>query len=80
MKVDYIIGGVELSTKEVAEIYESGKYLVSYHGVYEIFYSNAQKRYTYAHVIRTKGIVSRGRFHVLTGAHINKILGQEILN
>lgn len=79
MKVDYKIGGVELTEKEVAEIYESGKYIVSYSGVYQIGYSNAQKCYTYIHIIREKGIVSRGRFHVFTGTHINSILGKEIL-
>lgn len=79
MKIDYKIGGVELTEKEVAEIYESGKYIVSYSGVYQVNYSNSQQRYTYIHVIREKGIVSRGRFHVLTGAQINDILGKEIL-
>lgn len=79
MKVDYKIGGVELTEKEVAEIYESEKYIVSYSGVYQVKYSNAQQRYTNFHVIREKGIVSRGRFHVLTGKQINDILGKEIL-
>lgn len=79
MKVDYKIGGVELTEKEVAKIYESNKYIVSYSGVYQICYSNAQQRYTYIHIIRYKGIVSRGRFHVLTGKQINDILGKEIL-
>lgn len=46
MKVDYKIGGVELSTKEVSEIYESGKYIVSYSGVYQIGCSKALYLYT----------------------------------
>lgn len=80
MKIECIIGGVELSLKEVEEIYKNGLYIVTYGGVWQVNYSVAQRKY-YGHmVVIEKGIASPGRYYTMTGKAINKILGKEILN
>lgn len=80
MKIECIIGGVELSLKEVEEIYKNGLYIVTFGGIWQVNYSIPQKQY-YGHiVIKEKGIVARGRFYTMTGKAINKILGKNILN
>lgn len=80
MKIECIIGGVELSLKEVEEIYNNGLYIVTYGGVWQVNYSSAQRRYYGQMVVKEKGIASRGRYYTMAGEAINKILGKEILN
>lgn len=80
MKIECIIGGVELSLKEVEEIYKNGLYIVTFGGVWQVNYSIPQKQY-YGHmIVKEKGIASRGRFYTMSGKAINKILGKDILN
>ena len=38
------IGSVELYEDEARKLYEEKKYIVTYGGVYQLFYSNAQKK------------------------------------
>lgn len=80
MKIECIIGGVELSLKEVEEIYKNGLYIVTFGGIWQVNYSIPQKQY-YGHmIVKEKGLVSRGRFYTMSGKAINKILGKDILN
>lgn len=73
------IGTVELYENEVQKLYEEKKYIVTYNGVYQIFYSNAQKQFYGQKVIEQKGIAKRGRFYTMTAEIINDILAQKIL-
>lgn len=67
MKIECIIGGVELSLKEVEDIYKNGLYIVTYGGVWQVNYSVAQRKY-YGHmVVKEKGIASHGRYSVCSG-------------
>ena len=80
MKIECIIGGVELSLKEVEEIYKNGLYIVTFGGIWQVNYSIPQKQY-YGHmIVKEKVLVSRGRFYTMSGKAINKILGKDILN
>lgn len=73
------IGNVELYESEVEKLYKEKKYIVSYCGVYQIFYSNAQKQFYGQKVINQKGIAARGRFYTMTAETINHVLGEKVL-
>lgn len=73
------IGNVELYESEVQKLYEEKKYIVTYSGVYQIFYSNAQKRFYGHKVLNQKGIAARGRFYTMNAESINHVLGEKIL-
>lgn len=73
------IGNVELYENEALKLYEERKYIVTYGGVYQLFYSNAQKQVYGQKVIYTKGIAARGRFYAMTAETINHILGEKVL-
>lgn len=73
------IGNVELHESEVQKLYEEKKYIVSYVGVYQIFYSNAQRQFYGQKVIDQRGIARKGRFHTMTAEAINNVLGKKIL-
>lgn len=73
------IGNVELYESEVQKLYEEKKYIVSYSGVYQIFYSNAQKQFYGQKVIEQKGIAARGRFYTMKADAINNVIGEKIL-
>lgn len=74
------IGGVELYESEVQKLYEQNKYIVTYGGVYQIFYSTAQKRFYGQKVINRNGIAAKGRFYTMDAKTINHILGEKVLN
>lgn len=74
------IGGVELYESEVQKLYEQNKYIVTYGGVYQIFYSTAQKRFYGQKVINQNGIAAKGRFYTMDAKTINHILGEKFLN
>ena len=73
------IGSVELYKDEARKLYEEKKYIVTYGGVYQLFYSNVQKRVYGQKVINQRGIASRGRFYTMTAETINNVLGKKIL-
>lgn len=73
------IGNVELYETEVQKLYEEKKYIVTYSGVYQIFYSNSQKQFYGQKVINQKGIARRGRFYTMKADAINHVLGEKIL-
>lgn len=74
------IGGVELYRNEVQKLYEQNKYIVTYGGVHQVFYSTAQKRFYGQKVINQKGIAAKGRFYTMDAKTINHILGEKVLN
>ena len=61
--------------QEVQKWYEEGRYIVTYNGVYQIFYSQAQQTYYTHPIIYENGMVCRGRFFAMTAEHVNKLLG-----
>lgn len=73
------IGSVELYEDEALRIYNDGKYIVNYSGVWQLHYSNAQQKVYGTKIIDQKGIASRGRFYTMNATTINDILGEKIL-
>lgn len=73
------IGNVELTKEEAQEIYREGKYICSYTGIFQINYSQAQKRFYGQKVIDYKVYASKGRFYIHSASQINKVLGRKIL-
>lgn len=69
------IGTTELTESEAREIRESDKYIVNYGGVFQIEYSQAQRRYYGLKLYSGKGLTSRGRYHTMTAAEVNHLLG-----
>lgn len=74
------IGNVELTESEAERIYNEGKYVCSYVGIFQIHYSNAQKTYYGSKVIDRKGYAGRGRFYIQSAEQVNYVLGKEILS
>lgn len=74
------IGNVELTSGEAEKIYQEQKYVCSYTGIFQIFYSQAQKTFYGQKVINYKGYARRGRFYIQSAKEINHVLGQKILN
>ena len=74
------VGSTELTEQEVEKIYEEKKYVVSYSGVYAIYYSTTQKQYYSRKVIDCKGMAKRGRFYIMTAETVNHIIGKKVLN
>jgi hypothetical protein len=72
------IGRVELFEHEAREIYEAGKYILTYSKVYAVDYSAAQKRF-YGRVVINQGGARRGRYHIMTAKEINHLFGKSIL-
>lgn len=77
------IGGVEFYEKEIADIYQSEKYVVTYSNIYQIFYSVNAGYYGIKIISKpTKGGVGfakRGRFNVMDAESINRMLGEKVL-
>lgn len=74
-----ICDGVETTEAEAFSWYSSGKYIVKYQGVYQLYYS-AASRHTYGRlIIPNKGMARRGRFYLMDAKTINHILKEKIL-
>lgn len=73
------IGNVELTSGEAGKIYQEQKYVCSYTGIFQIFYSQAQKTFYGKKVINCKGYARRGRFYIQSAKEVNHVLGQKIL-
>lgn len=74
------LANVEFYENEVQKLYEEHKYIVTYSGVFQIFYSVAQGKFYTHKVVEEKGIVTRGRFYTMDAKTINHILGTKVLN
>lgn len=74
-----ICDGVETTETEAFNWYSSGKYIVKYQGVYQLYYSQAS-RHTYGRlIIHNKGMTRKGRFFIMDAKSINHILNENIL-
>ena len=72
-------GTTELTEAEALKVYEDGKYIVNYGGVFQPHYSQAQKRVYFSKVCDKKGLARRGRFYTFDAAYINELLGYDFL-
>lgn len=74
------VGNVELLPTEAYELYESGKYIVTYKTIYQLHYSNAQKRVYGSKIYNATGNMTlRGRWFALDAECINNLLGFKLL-
>ena len=74
------IGNIELLEDKIAKIYEENKYICTYTGIFQVFYSQAQKQYYGQKVIDYKGYTKKGKFYIQTAKQINYILRKKYLN
>lgn len=74
------IGSVELTEDEAFKLYEENKYIITYSKIYQLFYSQAQKRVYGQQIYYSKGMCRKGRFFVYTGEEINHLLGFKLVN
>lgn len=72
------IGRVELTENDVKKLYEGHKYICTYGGIWQIFYSE-NAGFSGQLIVHYKGLSSRGRFYALTAREINHVIGKEIL-
>lgn len=73
------IGPVELTEEEVQEFYAEKKYICTYSAIYQIMYSQAQKRF-YGSKLFSMGLAGRGSFYALTAKEINRHFQKDLLN
>lgn len=73
------IGNVELTDEEVQELYAEKKYICTYSAIYQIMYSQAQRRF-YGSKLFSMGLAGRGRFYALTAKQINQHFQKDLLN
>jgi hypothetical protein len=74
-------GSVELTRSECEKIAQSGKMIVAYRDVYQLYWSNAQGRYMAMkayHSMNEFPLTKRGRFVCLTPSDVNHLLGFEL--
>jgi hypothetical protein len=74
------IGNVELTEEQAFKLYEEKLYIVTYSKIYALHYSNAQKRVYESEIYRSPGMTRRGRFHKLTAADVNRLIGFKLVN
>ena len=73
------IGSVELTKEEAEKLYESGKYIVTFSRIYQLHYSNAQKRVYGTEIYRQQGMARRGRFYAMDAKTVNHLLGFKLV-
>lgn len=73
------IGSVELTEMEAERLYEEEKYIVTYSKIYKLEYSDAQKMVYGREIYNQRGLAKRGRYHTLTAAEVNHLLGFSLL-
>ena len=67
--------------RRISDAYESKKYIVSHRSIYQPFYS-VNAGYYAQEVYKSLGtvpLVGRGRFMHATAAHVNSLIGMELL-
>lgn len=74
------IGGVELTPQEAEKYYFEGKYIVTRTRIYQLFYSNAQKRVYGQSIYHSDGMTKRGRFFAMSGRDVNHLIGFKLVN
>ena len=74
------IGNVELTKAQVENLHSNNRYIVTYSKIYTIEYSNAQKQYYGRPIFHYPGMAKRGRFHTMSAAEVNRLIGFNLLN
>ena len=72
------VGSVELTEKDIASLYNEGKYICTYAGIYQLYYS-ANCGYSGRLIIPFRNFEKRGRWRALDYKTINHIIGKDIL-
>lgn len=74
-----IIGSLTLSHDEVLKHYCDHKYIITYSGVYQLFYSAAQRRAYASKIYSAPNLTRRGTYRAATAAEVNKLLRFDLL-
>ena len=84
MKESCKVGPVELWKEDAGKLLHEGKYILTPSAIYQICYSpNYDGGNYYGQRIHYKpraGYCRAGRFHALTGAEVNSLLGFQLVN
>ena len=75
-----IIGNLQLLHDKVLKLYSENKYIITSGGIYQLFYSNAQRRAYGAQIYRAQNLTRRGTYRAATAAEINALLCFQLLN
>lgn len=75
-----IIGKIHIPDDEAYQKYAAGKYAVTRYGIYQLFWSQAQKQ-VYANLVinRKTKILRPSEYIYLSAEQVNNMIGQEIL-
>jgi hypothetical protein len=79
MKDTVIIGKPTLSHDEVLKLYFEHKYIITYSAIYQLFYSNAQRRAYSSEIYRGQNLTRRGTYRAATAAEVNELLQFDLL-
>lgn len=74
-----IIGSLTLSHNEALKYYCDHKYIITYSGVYQLFYSAAQRRTYGIEIYRAPNLTRRGTYRAATAAEVNQLLQFDLL-
>ena len=74
------IGNFNFPENAAFKIYQDQKYILTYSHIYQLFYSSSSC-FTYAQSIYYKqGLTPRGKYQILTGSEVNRLLGYQLVN
>ena len=74
------IGPVELYASDAEKLCADGKYIVTYSRIYQLFPPTAGYPYVKGQEIYySRGLAKRGRFHALTAADVNRLVGSPLV-
>lgn len=79
MTDNVIIGRLTLSHDEVLKFYFEHKYIITYSAIYQLFYSNAQRRAYASEIYRAPKLTRRGTYRAATAAEVNELLKFQLL-
>lgn len=74
------IGGVELTPEEALHYYQENRYIVNYGGVWQLFYSAAQKRVYGQKIYNARGLTRKSRFFAMKAETVNHLVGFMLVN
>lgn len=79
MTDNVIIGRLTLSHSEVLKLYFERKYIITYGAIYQLFYSNAQRRAYASKIYSGQNLTRRGTYRAATAAEVNQLLQFDLL-
>lgn len=79
MTDNVIIGKLTLSHDEVLKLYFAHKYIITHGAIYQLFYSNAQRRAYASEIYRAPNLTRRGTYRAATAAEVNELLKFDLL-